>query len=50
MVMPTCLRLSCVKMVFPLILFIFPTIFVVLAGPAAIQLITTFSGEKPGGP
>lgn len=35
---------TAVKLLIPLILFIFPTIFVVLAGPAAIQLIKTFSG------
>lgn len=35
---------TAVKLLLPLILFIFPTIFVVLAGPAAIQLIKTFSG------
>lgn len=35
---------TAVKLLLPLILFIFPTIFVVLAGPAAIQLIKTFGG------
>lgn len=30
-----------VKMLFPLVLFIFPTIFIVLLGPAAIQIATT---------
>jgi tight adherence protein C len=35
---------TAVKLLIPLILFIFPTIFVVLAGPAAIQLMKTFSG------
>ncbi|MFQ5429926.1 MAG: type II secretion system F family protein [Phycisphaerae bacterium] len=34
---------TAVKLLMPLILFIFPTIFIVLAGPAAIQLIDTFS-------
>lgn len=38
---------TAVKLLLPLILFIFPTIFIVLAGPAAIQLMETF-GE--GGP
>lgn len=32
-----------IKMLFPLMIFIFPTIFVILLGPAAIQVITTFS-------
>ncbi|MBN2561489.1 MAG: type II secretion system F family protein [Phycisphaerae bacterium] len=35
---------TAVKLLLPLILFIFPTIFVVLAGPAALQLIKNFSG------
>ncbi len=38
---------TAVKLLLPLILFIFPTIFVVLAGPAAIQLMKTFSGPTP---
>ena len=37
---------TAVKLLLPLILFIFPTIFIVLAGPAAIQLMETFG---PGG-
>lgn len=32
---------AAVKLVFPLVLFIFPAIFVVLAGPAAIRIMTT---------
>lgn len=32
-----------IKMMLPLVLFIFPTIFIVLLGPAMIQIITTFS-------
>lgn len=36
---------TAVKLLIPLILFIFPTIFVVLAGPAALQLMKTFSGS-----
>jgi len=35
---------TAVKLLIPLILFIFPTIFIVLAGPAAIQLMKTFGG------
>ena len=31
-----------VKMLFPLIMFIFPSIFVILLGPAAIQMVETF--------
>lgn len=34
-----------VKILVPTLLFIFPTIFVVLAGPAAIQISTSFGGE-----
>lgn len=34
-----------VKMLLPLILFIFPTIFVVLLGPAVLQIIATFSDK-----
>ncbi|HWL93682.1 MAG TPA: type II secretion system F family protein [Phycisphaerae bacterium] len=33
---------TAVKLLLPLILFIFPTIFIVLAGPAAVQLMETF--------
>jgi tight adherence protein C len=32
-----------IKMLFPLVLFIFPSLFIVLLGPAIIQFITTFS-------
>jgi tight adherence protein C len=32
-----------VKMLIPLVMFIFPTIFVILLGPAMIQLVNTFS-------
>jgi tight adherence protein C len=34
-----------VKMMLPLVLFIFPTIFIVLLGPAVIQIITTFKNK-----
>ena len=36
---------TAVKLLIPLILFIFPAIFVVLAGPAAIHLMHTFGGD-----
>jgi tight adherence protein C len=34
---------AAVKILFPTLLFIFPAIFVVLVGPAAVQLAATFS-------
>jgi tight adherence protein C len=34
-----------IKMLFPLVLFIFPTLFIVLLGPLAVQLIDTFSNK-----
>lgn len=34
-----------IKMMLPLVLFIFPTIFIVLLGPAMIQIITTFGNR-----
>lgn len=37
---------AAVKMIFPLVLFIFPGIFVILVGPAAIQLMDNFV-DKP---
>jgi tight adherence protein C len=36
---------TAVKLIFPLVLFIFPGIFVVLAGPAAIKLSENFGGR-----
>nr|AYQ75010.1 type II secretion system F family protein [Cohnella candidum] len=33
-----------IKMLFPLVLFIFPSLFIVLLGPAIIQFVQTFSG------
>lgn len=33
---------TAVKLLIPLVLFIFPTIFIVLAGPAALHLMDTF--------
>ena len=32
-----------VKMLFPTVIFIFPSMFVVALGPAALQLMNTFS-------
>jgi len=34
-----------IKMMLPLVLFIFPTIFIVLLGPAVIQVVKTFSNK-----
>jgi tight adherence protein C len=36
---------TAVKLLFPMVLFIFPTIFVVTVGPAAVQLYKLFSGQ-----
>jgi tight adherence protein C len=33
-----------IKMLIPLVLFIFPTIFIVLLGPALINIMKTFTG------
>jgi tight adherence protein C len=40
---------STVKLIFPLIFFIFPAIFVVLVGPAAIQIATVLFPVLGGG-
>lgn len=37
---------AAVKILFPTLLFLFPAIFVVLAGPAAIQISENFSGKE----
>lgn len=34
-----------IKLMFPLILFVFPAVFVIILGPAAIQLISVLSGQ-----
>jgi len=33
-----------IKMLFPLIFFIFPSIFIILLGPVLVQIIDVFSG------
>ncbi|MFO0937313.1 MAG: type II secretion system F family protein [Gemmataceae bacterium] len=38
-----------VKLIFPLVLFIFPAIFVVLVGPAALQIYKNMLSKTPGG-
>jgi tight adherence protein C len=38
---------AAVKILFPTLLFIFPAIFVVLVGPAAVQIAERFSAEAP---
>lgn len=40
---------SAVKLIFPMVLFIFPGIFVVLVGPAAINIVRTLLPGMPGG-
>jgi tight adherence protein C len=40
---------TAVKLIFPLVLFIFPGIFVVLVGPAAITMINTMLPLMTGG-
>lgn len=34
-----------IKMLFPLILFIFPSIFIIILGPAVIRMINIFGGR-----
>lgn len=34
-----------IKLLFPLVLFVFPAVFVIILGPAAIQLISVLSGQ-----
>lgn len=36
---------AAVKMLFPLAVFLFPTLFIILLGPSAIQLMRTFGGK-----
>jgi len=38
-----------VKLIFPLVLLIFPAVFVVLVGPAAIQIYRQLLSKTPGG-
>jgi tight adherence protein C len=40
---------TAVKLIFPLVLFIFPAVFVVLVGPAAIQIYRNLLSKTPGG-
>ena len=40
---------TAVKLIFPLVLFIFPGIFVVLVGPAAIQMVNQMLPTMGGG-
>ena len=40
---------TAVQLIFPLVLFIFPAIFVVLVGPAAIQIQKNLLDKGPGG-
>ena len=40
---------TAVQLIFPLVLFIFPAIFVVLVGPAAIQIQRNLLSKTPGG-
>jgi tight adherence protein C len=40
---------TAVKLIFPLVLFIFPAVFVVLVGPAAIQIYHNLLSKTPGG-
>ncbi len=40
---------TAVKLIFPLVLFIFPGIFVVLVGPAAIEIVNKMLPATQGG-
>ena len=40
---------TAVKLIFPLVLLIFPAVFVVLVGPAAIQIYRNLLSKTPGG-
>ena len=40
---------TAVKLIFPLVLFIFPGIFVILVGPAGITIMREMSGKMSGG-
>ena len=43
---PSLAKKASVKILFPTLLFIFPAIFVVLVGPAAVQLSEKFGSQK----
>lgn len=41
---------TAIKMLFPLVMFIFPSLFIVILGPAAIQILRTLVLKEPAGP